>query len=283
MAEEITRSFMATETTPAFDIYKLQAWYLKNRKQVIWVATGIAAIVLVGSFTAWKRGEAETTASEAVSNVSLPMAAGGSSMGAATAEAYLRVAAQYPDSKAATRAILLAAGTYYSEGQFEQARLTFEKFTRAHRDSPLMGEALLGIASCYDALGRTNEAVNAYKDLVDRHPNENVAPQARFALARLYETQNMIEQARTLYEDVAKTDPNSSLGSEAGIRLEELKILYPPPAPPPSTTVPPTITPIVTPETPAATTPAPTPGLLISNLPPPPPASTGAAPATPKP
>jgi len=245
---------MATETTPAFDIYKLQAWYLKNRKQVIWVSTGVAAIVLVGSFTAWKRGEAEATASEAVSNVSLPMAAGGPSMGAATADAYLRVAAQYPDSRAAARAILLAAGTYYSEGQYEQARLTFEKFTRAHRDSPLMGEALLGIAACYDALGRTNEAGNAYKDLVDRHPNENVTPQARFALARLYESQNMIEQSRALYEDVTKSDPSGSLGSEAGMRLEELKIKYPPPAPP--------VTP--TPETPAA----PPPTLLLSNLPP---------------
>jgi tetratricopeptide (TPR) repeat protein len=140
---------------------------------------------------------------------------------------------------------------------------------------------LLGIACCYDAVGRTNEAINAYKDLVDRHPNENVAPQARFSLARLYETQNMIEQARALYEDVAKADPNSSLGSEAGMRLEELKVLYPPPAPPPAPA--PVITPIVTPETPPVATPAPTPGLLISNLPPPPAASTGAAPATPKP
>jgi TolA-binding protein len=265
---------MASEAPPAFDIYKLHAWYSKNRKQVNWISAAVVVVVLIGSITAYSRGKVDAEASEAVSNVALPAAAGGPMAGVGTAEAYLQVAAKYPDSRAAARAILLAAGTYFTDGQFEQARTTFEKFTHTHRDSPFMGEALLGIAGCYDALGRTNEAINAYKDIVDRHPNENIVPQAKFALARLYDAQNNIEQARTLYEEVAKPEGGTSISSEAGIRLEELKIKYPPPAPP--------ATPTPAPEVPATTPPA----LLLSNLPPAtatPPVTNESAPAVPKP
>ncbi len=214
---------MASAETPILDLYKLMAWFEANRKQATWGAAGVALVVMIIGFVVWQRDEKEAKASIEVSKVSLPTAAGGGSMGAATADAYLKVAAEYPDSKAAARAVLLAAGSFFGEGQWDQARLTFEKFTWEHRESPFMGSALLGIAASYDAQGKTNEAMTAYKDLVDRHPGENVVPQAKFALARLFEMQNMIEQARSLYEEVARPEAGNSLSSEAGILLEELR------------------------------------------------------------
>jgi TolA-binding protein len=160
-----------------------------------------------------------------LSNVALtPMT--GASRGD-TANAYLKVAATYPDSRAGARALLLAGGALFVEGKYPEAKAQFDRFKRDYSTSPYMGEALLGIASCLDAEGKTSEAAAAYKDLIDHHPVDQVLPQARFALGRLYEAQNKPELARNMFEEVERNNPYGSLGSEAGMRLEELKLKYP--------------------------------------------------------
>jgi TolA-binding protein len=137
------------------------------------------------------------------------------------------VAAAYPKSSAGARAVLLAGGTLFVDGKYDQAKAQFEKFVREYRDTTFMGEALLGIGACLDAQNKTDEAIRAYKDLTEHHSGDPSVPQAKFALARLYEGQGKPELARTLFEDVARSEPYSSLGSESGMRLEELKLKHP--------------------------------------------------------
>ena len=201
------------------------AWFEAHKKQTLWAVVGVAVVSLVVAFVLYRQDEADVAASEALSNVALPQMMGARSGG--TAEAYLKVAATHPGSRAGARALLLAAGGLFVEGKYDEAKNQFERFTREYSTSPFRGEALLGIAACLDAQGKTNEAVTAYKELVDRRPTDYVLPQARFALACLYEAQNKPELARTLFEDVERNNPYGSLGSEAGIRLEELKVKYP--------------------------------------------------------
>ena len=209
---------------------RLWVWFETNKTQAI---AGVIVLVVVGlivSYVMWHRDEKAVQASEALSSVMLIQA---TQPGAPppTASSFLKMASEYPDSGAATRAVLLAAGDYFAAGKYEDARTQFERFSREHRDSQFMGEALLGVAACLDAEGKTNEAVTAYRDLIDRHPGEAILPQARFALARLYEAQGQPDKARPLFEEVARDNPYGSIGSEAGMRLEELKIKYPSLAP----------------------------------------------------
>ena len=110
--------------------------------------------------------------------------------GAEPAAAYLKVAADYPKSSAVARALLMAAGSLFSDGKYTEAKAQFDRFGREYGSSPFMGQALLGSAACQDALGKTNEASTAYNDLIRQRPGENFVPQAHFALGRLYEAQN---------------------------------------------------------------------------------------------
>jgi tetratricopeptide (TPR) repeat protein len=201
------------------------AWFEAHKKQTLWGAGGLVVVGLIVALVLYFRNQADITAGEALSDVALPQMPGASRGN--TADAYLKVAATYPNSRAGARALLLAAGGLFVEGKYDEAKAQFERFNREYGDSPFRGEALLGIASCLDAQGKTNEAVTAYKELIDRRPTDYVLPQARFALARLYEAQNKPELARNLFEDVERNNPYGSLGSEAGMRLEELKIKYP--------------------------------------------------------
>jgi TolA-binding protein len=200
--------------------HKAWAWFETNRKQALWGIVIAAGLGLIIWFILWQQGQKEVNASEALSRLYLVTPAGLEAR--PDAAAYLKVAAEYPKSNAGARALLLAAGSYFIDKKYPEAKLHFERFTREHRESPFMGQALLGVAACLDAQGKTNEATVAYKDLVDHHPGESVTPQAKFALARLYEAQGKLELARNLFEEINRSDPYGSLGSEAGMRSEEL-------------------------------------------------------------
>jgi len=187
---------------------------------------GILVVGLIIALFVYRQNEAEITASEALSNVSMPQASA-SGIRPDLVEGYLKVAANYPKSTAGARALLLAAGGLFVDGKYEEAKTQFERFKREYSDSLFMGEALLGIAASLDAQGKTRDAMAAYKDLIDHRPGDSNVPQAKFALGRLHEAQNEPEQARSLFEDVERSVPYGSLGDEARMQLEELKTKFP--------------------------------------------------------
>lgn len=171
-------------------------------------------------FLLWRSGERQVDAGNALSNVGV--AQGTASSTAPSAQAYLKVARDYPSSTAAGRALLLAAGTLFREGKYSEAQAQFEKFSKDYHDSPLLGEALVGIASCLEAQGKIDQALAAYKDIAARHPNDSVIPQVKFSLGGLYEAQKRPELAREMYKQVAEEGGYTILGQEASFRLREL-------------------------------------------------------------
>jgi tetratricopeptide (TPR) repeat protein len=243
---------MQSDATESLGLLKLRDWYEANKKMVNY---GGPAIVLVGLaiwFVIWLQTAKEVRAGEALTSVSMTSGPGSGVLPPDAANAFLKVAADYPNSPVAARALLLAAGNLFDAGKYPEAKAQFQRFVREHRDNPLVSQALLGVASSFDAQGQAPEAMAAYKDLIDHHPGDPVLPQAKFALARLYVAQDKPELAKNLYEDVERTDPYGSLGSEAGMRVEELIIKYPSLAPKPVASTP------VTPSTPTGSQPIPT-------------------------
>jgi tetratricopeptide (TPR) repeat protein len=211
---------------------KIWTWFESNKKQAFYGAVGIVALGLIIWFMVWQKSEKQVAAGEALSNVAAGQIEGLPSH-SGVVQAYLKVAADYPGSSAGARALLMAGGTFFTEGNYSEAQTQFERFMREYPGSPLRSDALLGIASCLDVQGKTDQAVNAYKDLIARHPNDVVVPQAKFNLAMVYEAQNKPELARDLYEQVERAAPFTSFGNEAGMRLEELIAKNPSLAPPP--------------------------------------------------
>ena len=220
--------------------HRLWAWFETNRKPAL---IGILLAALAGLLIwvmIWHQQEKRVAAGDAVSDVAVMLMNG--TPRSEMANAYLKVAANYPNSSSGARALILAASSLFADGKFSEAQAQFEKFTREYRDTPFTGQALLGVAASLDAQGKADAAITAYKSLIDRHPSDVVVPQAKFALARLYEAQGKPELAKDLFQDVERGSPFTSLGNEAGMRLEELIAKYPAlaPAPPaPATNLPP--------------------------------------------
>src|SRR6516162_8225365 len=182
---------------------RLWAWLVTNKTQAAIGAVVVAAGALVVWIVLLQGHQRQVAAGEALSSLTIEQMLSPTPRPNA-AQAYLNIAAQFPRSPAAARALLLAGGSLFTEGKYSEAQAQFEKFTRDHHDSPFVGQALLGVGASLEAQGKTDAAIAAYKDLISRHPGESVVLDAKFALARLYEIQNQPELARDYYVEVEK-------------------------------------------------------------------------------
>src|SRR5712691_7906315 len=120
---------------------KIFAWFEANKKQALYATVGIVIVGLVIWFIVWQRDEKRIAAGEALSNVSAGQIDGLASHSAA-AQAYLKVASDYAGSTAGARALLMAAASYFTEGNYTEAQTQFERFMREYPGSPFRGEAL---------------------------------------------------------------------------------------------------------------------------------------------
>ncbi len=209
---------------------RLIAWFDTHMKPVIGFAIAAVVVGLVTWFVVWESAQKSNAAGDALSTITVSQVMAGTARPDET-QAYLKVASNYPGSMPGARALLLAAGSLFADGNYAEAQGLFEKFTREYANNPMMGQALFGIASCLDAEGKTEQAIGAYKELISRHPNESFIYQAKFALACLYQGQNKLELARDLFTDVQREDRFGSVGDEAARRLNDLLTRYPKLAP----------------------------------------------------
>src|SRR5260221_6771339 len=96
-------TFMQSNDSTASDsFYKLWAWFEDNLKTIV-IATGIFAVVLfVFSYYSYSQKQKEITAGQALSKVIVSSGAG------QQADAYLKIAGEYPATLAGQRALLEA-------------------------------------------------------------------------------------------------------------------------------------------------------------------------------
>lgn len=209
---------MTTEAPTAIQLERSINWLEANKQLLIRIAVVVAVVALGISYFTWKSGQQEAAASAALSDVP---------PGPGAAEAYLKLAAQYPKTTAAPRAVLVAAGELFAAGKIAEADTQFKRLLDEYSDSPFRAQALLGAAACLDAQGKTAEAVSRYEQLVAQYSKDAVAAQAKSALGRLYEIQNQPAKALPLYEELQRTEAQSSFGLEASIRRLALLAKYP--------------------------------------------------------
>jgi tetratricopeptide (TPR) repeat protein len=167
-------------------IYDFLAWFEKNKKRVA-IGAGVAvAAALIGGVVAWQISEKKNEAALAFASVPGPSSPFEIAP-ASTAEAYVKVANEYPGTQAGAKALLRAGTTYFALNNFAKAREQFDAYLRQYGATPWVSEAVFGVAATLEAEGKTNEAIEKYKDFVSRYSSVPSADMARFNLARLYE------------------------------------------------------------------------------------------------
>jgi len=218
------------ETANSFDPYQLVAWFHANIKPVL-IAT--AAVAVVGSawgFYNWKTDQDESAAAQALSSLAVASTAGERAPHP-SADALLGVAMKYSGTRSATYAELLAARTYFVEGDFKSAKTQFTKFLGGHASDSLAPQAEMGIAASMEALKETEAAVLKYKEIITKYPGElGISSPVKLTLARLCEESKQYTQAIDYYQQLASLVGQSQYDpwfAEAALRMNDLLAKHP--------------------------------------------------------
>ena len=243
---------MESGTTESARSIEILAWLEVNKIKVAIGAAAVAALIAIYFLMNWQAAQRSIAANASLFALAKPRGAEGVKP-PVDPEAYLRVASEYPGTEAAGRALLLAAGAYYTDGDFGKAETAFEAFLREYGDGPFAAVAGFGIAACRDARGMAGDAIISYQDVFTRYPDSAVVPQARLAVGRLYEGQGDFEEALDSYKTVAALSSQSAWSGEASRRQAELLAGHPelvkeaPAAPPSTNALNPLIEPVILP------------------------------------
>ena len=211
-------------------MFKLWPWFEANLKRISYVAGAIVILVFFYFYYSYSQKQKEMSAGLALSQVIF------SNGGSQQADAYLKIAADYPGTTAGQRALMEGAAALFVTGKFPEAQAQFQKFLDTFPDNLFTPEALLGLAASLSAQGKTDLAIGAYQKAAAQTADLTVAANAKFAIARSYDAQGKIAEAMKLYEEIARAYSNTSMGNEAGLRAMELKKKLPAAAKPAPTT-----------------------------------------------
>ncbi len=268
---------MDSEVARSAWFYDLVAWLQLNRKRVLIGAVVALVVAVAASAMIYTQNQKEVNASEALSEIRAPMNPA-TPPPPGLVDAYLKIARDYAGTKAAARALLVAGGALYVEGNHAEAQKLFERVTREYPESPWLAEANYGIAATLDAQQKIPEATAKYEELQRRFPNQAVIDEAKLGLGRLYEVQNKPAQALKLYEELLRANPYGGIAQEAGIRHTEIIEKHPELAMTNALALAPS--PLPTPSNPPVKASTNKSGIVITNLLKTPAANTPGAPAT---
>jgi predicted negative regulator of RcsB-dependent stress response len=239
---------MESGTPPSAGFYNFLGWLETNRQRV---AIGLVVLVglgLIAGFIAWRSGQTEIEAEQALSAVRMPFVPT-ETPAAGTAETLVKVADEYPKTLAAAKALLRAGTVYFDQGNFTKAQEQFDKFLRNHDKTSWVPQAVFGIAACLDAQNKTAEAISKYNDFIKNYPSDPAADQARLNLARLYERSNQPALALDVLKKLTEQGPQTQAAGEAQERMRELFAKHPSLVPPNPVTSPNVFTNVVRPQT----------------------------------
>jgi TolA-binding protein len=224
-AENCTLIMQPQDATTLW-LFKLWPWFEANAKRIAFGAGLVAIAVLLISFYSYQQNKKEIDAGQAFTQMVITPASG------QPADGYLKIAVEYPGTRAGQRALLQGAATLFASGKFADAQAQFQKFLDTYPDNSFAAQASLGVAASLDAQNKTDLAAAAYQRAINQATDPSTQITAEFALAQIDERLGKTTDAQNLYSDVAQKNPSGSLGSEAGLREVELKNKLPAPQTP---------------------------------------------------
>jgi len=173
---------MQTQDAPAEFLIKFWPWLEANKNRLIAIVAALLAAWGIYAFVSWRHEQKEVAAGQALTQL-LITPAPAADVGK-MADAFARLAAQYPGTAAGQRAQLQAATALFSAGRYADAQAQFQKFLTDNSTGPLAATAQLGVAASLEAQGKP-EAVGEYQKVVSRYSGSSSEPVAKAALARL--------------------------------------------------------------------------------------------------
>ncbi len=117
--------------------------------------------------------------------------------------------------KVVVNAVMKSGEKYANDGQYEKAASFYQRVAADYPQSPLAPKALNNAGAVFEKARKQDEAVSAYKTLADKYPSASESPEALFTAARIEENIAYYDKAAALYEQLAQRYPNNPHAADA--------------------------------------------------------------------
>lgn len=126
---------------------------------------------------------------------------------ASTASQFNEIVRQFPSTKAAEMASLMAARTQYDSGNYGDADQLYADFISRHPKHYMVPAATLGRLHCQEAIGQTEESLAGYRQFVKDYPVETALGMlAKLGEARCLRVTGKLQEALSLYDQLLLED-----------------------------------------------------------------------------
>jgi len=129
---------------------------------------------------------------------------------------------RYPKTPSAPLALLELAAQFFSTGQYEPARASYQKFEERYPQHPFAPAAEMGRLYCAEAMGMTDMALAGFENFIPAHPGHYLSPLAIFGKARCLEARGAFDAARIAYEDFLAKNPETPWEGHVRSALQNL-------------------------------------------------------------
>lgn len=219
IALDIPVLYMDAKSTQSSGIFDILAWLDANWRKVVAGAVLVVLVVAAIAFYQWNQRQSEINANKALLSVSYANADGTLS---ASPDQLSKVAQEHPNTSAALRAQLLAAGAAFEKGDYSAAQTHFQAVASANGPVDLKAQAAYGLAAVAEAQKNLDQALQKYQEVSRQFANEPVAAQAKLAIGRIYEAQGKPEDALKIYNELEKQTQFDFWRGEASQRKEQI-------------------------------------------------------------
>lgn len=206
----------------------IERWVVPYRRAILIAALVLlVAAVLGGAFWFWQETQERHAAAAYAPAMARLSAARGREMppeARVAASRELEAALQsYPSATMAAEAAFELAGLRFADGQYAQARSTYEIARARASSKTLQTLAQLGIATTWEAERNFPKAIEAYQTVLGTlTPGEFQFEETLVALARAYELAGKKDDAIQAYRRLLKDVPKTARADDVRARLASL-------------------------------------------------------------
>jgi len=127
-----------------------------------------------------------------------------------------------PRASSVPQNIMFIAWAYADKGEYEKAAQIFKIIAENFPKSEQAPEALLRAGDMFSKAGKMEEAIKAYQDFVDKYPNDPRVPSALMNIAWRYSDKKDYAKSAETFRKVADKYPNSEIAKEALLRAGDM-------------------------------------------------------------
>lgn len=197
MSNEMDKKHPTNEVHIAPTLY-LRLWDLLRANMVyVNVVLGVILILVIALaiFRGQKRSAGER-ADQMLAN-------------AQTIEQLREIVDRYPDTPAATYALLSLGANLLHAGQYPQAQFAYDQFIKNYPKNAFLPVAQIGQAYCLEAMGNVDGALAFFTDFSQKNTDSYLCPVAILGQGRCLEQQGKYDQAQSAYSNYASAHPDS--------------------------------------------------------------------------